>query len=376
MARKKGEELELLKKKHNVSQLYSWSKYNTYKTSTYEYFLKYVLKTPEDKNNNIYTFSGGASHEIIEKLYLNQIKYEDMINEYEDALFNFNMKELKYDRTDKEKNEKIGKKYEYCMRHFFKNHNIIDKKIDIERFIAIKVNNFLFQGYIDAIHKDGDSWIITDWKTSSIYSGDKINKEKGQLLLYGEGLNQLGVPFENIKIRWNFLKYVTAEVQQANGQMIERNMSRDEIGKSLKTNVKMWLTKAKKYTSDEIEDYLDVLIFTNNIQHLPEDIKEKYVIKDCYVYIPFTVEEIQDLKLDITNTLAEINKKEFEYSKTKDEDIWDEEINDKSSYYFSVLSGYSAKLHKPYGRYLEQFNNFKEQNKDKGEDDLSWLNEV
>lgn len=377
MARKTKSQLEAIKKKNNVSELYSWSKYNCYKNSIYEYFLKYILKILEDRDDGIYGISGGVCHDILEKFYSKQIEYKDMLQEYENSLFTFNMGELKYDRTNKEKNENIAKKYEYCLRHFFQNHNVINKKVELEKFITIKINSFIFQGYIDFIHKEDNCFIITDWKTSSIYTGKKIDKEKGQLVLYAEGIRQLGVSLENIKIRWNFLKYVIVEVQQANGKTTERNIARNEIGESLKSNAKMWLNKSNRYTEEEVESYLDLLTLTNNINNLPEDIKSKYKVSDCYVYIPITEEAIESLKSDIINTIIDISKKEVEYFKTKDENVWWEEVTDKKSYYFANLSGYSAKLHKPYGAYLDKLNLHKNQAGNiSAEDDLSWLDNV
>jgi hypothetical protein len=375
VARKTSKQLEKLKKKLNVHQLYSWSRYNCFKNSVYEYFLKYILKIKEDRDDGIYGVSGNACHSILEKFYSNEIKYEDMLQEYENYLFTFNAGELKYDRTNEEKNNNIAHKYESCIRHFFQNHNVINKKVEIEKFIIIKINSFIFQGYIDFIHKENGCFIITDWKTSSIYTGKKIDKEKGQLILYAEGLRQLGIPLENIKIRWNFLKYVTVIVQQANGKTTERNILRSEIGISLKSNAKMWLNKTKCYSDEEIESYLDLLSMTNDISCLPKDIQSKYNIRDCYVYIPFTQEEIDNLKLDIIHTIVDISKKELRYIKTKNESVWWEEITDAKSYFFANLSGYSANLHKPYAEYLEKRKN-RIESADSNEDDLSWMDDL
>jgi hypothetical protein len=376
--RKTKDELEALKKKFNVNELWSWSKYNCYKNSIYEYFLKYILHIKEDRKDGIYSVSGSVCHDILERFYGKKIKYEDMLGEYENSLFDFNMADLKYDRTNEEKNTAIAEKYENCLKYFFKNHQIIDKKVDIERFITLKVGSQVFQGYIDFLFKDGNCFVITDWKTSSIYTGKKIDKEKGQLVLYAESLIQLGVPIENIKIQWCFLKYVTVEIQQANGKTVNRNIARNEIGESLKSNVKMWLTKCKRYTDDEIESFLDIMCLTNNINELPDDIKEKYVIRDCFVNIPFSKIEIEELKDDILNTIAEISKKEIEYTKNKNENIWWEEVSDEKSYYFANLSGYSANLHKPYKEYLDKFELFKsnQNNANITEDDMEWLNEI
>ena len=150
MARKTREELNELCKQLNVRTLDSWSKYHCYKQDHWEAFLKYVLHEKEDRTNGIYAVSGGYCHDIIEKLYKGEIKYEDMIDLYEDSLLTMNIAELKYDRNDAEKNEKIANKYENCVRHFFRNHNVITQQNRIEHFITIRISDdIVLQGYID-----------------------------------------------------------------------------------------------------------------------------------------------------------------------------------------------------------------------------------
>lgn len=324
------------------------------------------------------------AHDILEKFYNKQIKYEDMVVLFKDALFTLELGGLKFDRTNEEKNKSISDKYAFNMKHFFKNHTAILTNVDLERFLAIKVGNFLFQGYADLVKKDDDgNFIIQDWKSSSIYMGQKIEKESGQLILYAEGLHQLGVPIEKIKACWNFLKYCTVTTQQANGKTTERNIERCKLGESLKSNAKMWLKKCGH--EDEIDSLLDLLKQTNSIDVLPDDVKEKYCITDCYVFVPLSQEIIDKLKVQIIDTLREIKTNEVEYKKTlNDKLFWDKNV-EKESFYFATLCGYSANLHKPYAEYLEKL---KQSNEDKNkvfsgigseavkEDDLSWLDSI
>ena len=156
MARKTNEELEIIKKKYNVDNLWSWSRFNTYKNSPYEYFLKYVAKIKEDNQPSIYLVQGGGVHSIIEEFYEDKIEYKDMIEKYENLLFDLQMADMKYNRTDEEANLKIGNKYEACVRDFFNNHQKIKEKMYIEKFITIDINGHIFHGYIDfLINRDG-----------------------------------------------------------------------------------------------------------------------------------------------------------------------------------------------------------------------------
>ena len=385
MARKTKEELTKLCKKLNTNTLWSWSRYHCYKQDRWEYFLKYVLHQKEDRANSIYCVSGGNVHDIIEKLYTGQIKYEDMSEIYEDSLFTMNCAELKYNRSDAEKNDAIANKYENCIRHFFKNHNLITFPHKVEHFITIQISDDIhMQGYIDMLYiepyidENGNERKrihIVDWKTSTRYQGEKITKEGGQLMIYAEGIRQaLNIPLEDIVCEWNFLKYVTVLVEQKNGKIKERYIERNVIGESLINTAKMWL-KSFGYDEDNINKFVEKMIFENSIECLPDKVRAKFVIKDCYIQVPLTEEEIQNLKDDIVNVVNEITDKEREYKDSGDEEIFWQEVTQADEFRLFNLSGYSRKLHKPLDEYLKNKELFlKEENADdvasSDEDDL------
>lgn len=394
MARKTGKEIEEIKKKYDVNRIWSWSRFNSYHNSQYEYFLKYILHTPEDRQDCIYTVTGGMSHDIMERLYLKKIEFHEMESEFEDAWLTAGIADLKFDRNDEIKNEKIKTKYYECLKHFFKNHRVIEHKIDIERFVTAKIGNNVFQGYIDACFKDENGCFnILDWKTSSIYKGKKAKSECGQLIVYAIALNQLGVPFDKIKICWDFLKYVSVQCEQANGKWTTREIERNEIGAKLQTSVKMWLKKLGY--EDQILEYLDILQQTNSIESLPEDVQKKYIVSDCIVYVDITNELVNRWETEIVNTIDEIIEKENTYIKLKNLDgevankvFWEsEESVEKQSYYFATLCAYSPNLHKPYQQYLDRLKLKKEETENmysgvgadisiESEDDMSWLDQL
>ena len=378
MARKTREELNEICSQLKVKTLDSWSKYHCYKQDHWEAFLKYVLHEKEDRTNGIYAVSGGYCHDIIEKLYKGEIKYEDMIDLYEDSLLTMNIAELKYDRNDAEKNEKIANKYENCVRHFFRNHNVITQQNRIEHFITIRISDdIVLQGYIDFlstekyIDKNGNERTrvrIVDWKTSTRYTGQKIDAECGQLVIYAEGIRQaLGIPLEDIVCEWNFLKYVTVTYEQKNGTLKDRYIERNSIGESLVNTAKMWL-KHFGY-EDEIDSYVDTMILDNTIDCLPDEVREKFVIKDCYVEVPLSEEKIDELKADIIETIHDFREKEKEYRETKDEMLFWQDVTDADAYRLATLSSYSRKLHKPYDAYLKEQEMFLS-NADDEEDDV------
>ena len=148
----------------------------------------------------------------------------------------------------------------------------------------------------------------------------------------------------------------------------------------------MWLKKFD-YNPD---DYIDKLILTNDISVLPKEVQEKFTINDCYIYVDITQDLIDKWTTDVINTIDEIIEKEEQYKSDYNEEIFfDTDENVKAqSYYFANLSGYSANLHKPYKKYLEQYE--REKNGDllgvlpsskkvqdtDSDDDLSWLDMI
>lgn len=393
MARLTKDELEDVKKKFNVSRLYSWSRINCFMTSPYEYFLKYVLHKKEDVDNCAYAPMGGICHEIIEKYYGNDIPYEDMVAEFDDGwLTSIEIADLKFDRNDEVKNNSIRGKYHDNLVHFFRNHVPIDGGIAIEKFVATKIGSNVLQGYIDAVHKDADgNFHVIDWKTSTKYSGKTAEEKCGQLVVYALGLHQAGVPLDKIKICWNFLKYCTVQYKQKNGAVKTRDVERCQLGDKMQSNVKMWL-KEFGY-EDKVDEYLMDMIDTNSLDVLPDEVREMYEINDCYVYVDLTDKLIEKWENEITAAIRDIAAREKDYAETKSDKCFfdDEEDVKKQSYYFSTLCSYSATLHKPYGEYLDKlekqksddvFGNMQDNNRNmddykcQNEVDLSWLNEL
>lgn len=354
MSRLTSEELQALMKKEGVDKIWSWSKINCFHTSPYEYYLKYIKKAKEDRANSIYVTTGGIAHDILEKFYTKQISYENMLEQFEDGwTVAVDIADLKFDRADEERNEKIGDKYYVNLVHFFNNHTVLKNKPIIEQFVKVKIGDNLFQGYIDCAFKDdNDNVNIVDFKTSSIYKGAKAENESGQLVLYAIGLNQQGMPMDKIKICWNFLKYVTIQYEQKNGAVKTREVERCSIGESLQSNAKTWL-KAFGYEPDE---YLKAMLDTNGIDCLPDEVKAKYVISDCYVYIDLTEELINKWTEHVITTIKDIELREADYAEThSDACFYDTDESVKAqSYYFANLCGYSRNLHKPYDEYCKR----------------------
>lgn len=394
--RKTFEELEAIKKKYNVDTLWSFSRFDTYRTSKFEYLLKYIQHKKE--NNEVisaYAPLGGAVHDLIEGLYDGKLKFEQLESEFDDIwTTNIDIADLKFDRCDSTKNDNIKTKYYKNLLHFFENYQQLPYKMLNEQYLLIKItDDIIFNGYADAIYCNEDGvYTIVDYKTSTKYSPKSLIAHSAQLILYSEALRQVGIPKDKIRCCFNFLKYVDIDYEQVNGKIKTRTVERAEIGMALQASVKTWL---KKYGyEDDMLMYLDALAQSNDIKVLPDEVQKKFVIRDSYVYIDNIWELYEELKEEIIITIDEINEKTKKYNELKDTDLdaaehlfWDDDESLKAqSYYFNNLCGYSIPTIKPYKQYLDRINeeknldllglNNNNKNQEQEEDNLSWLKDL
>ena len=348
------EQLEEIKNEYGVDTLWSWSRVNAYHTSPYEWFLSYVKHEPEDRTDCIYGTVGGMCHDILEKLYAGEIKYEDMLPEFEDAYsVARDVVELKFDRNTPEKDESLASRYYENLEHFFKNHDMIKENMHLEEFTTINIKGNILQGYIDAYYHSGEQIVILDWKTSSIYTGDKLINNSGQLVMYALSFMQRGYKLSDIHCAFNFLKYATITYKMKNGKYKSSNVERRLLAEKLQTPCKTWL----KDGGYDVDEYLKKLIDSNgDLSVMPDDVQEKITVTDCYVEVPLTNELVQHWIEYVDDTINEINDKIELYKMLDDDEVFmeDEEQVAKESYYHATLSGYSANKHIPYKRYLER----------------------
>lgn len=290
--RKTFEELNDLCKKFGTDRLWSWSRVNCTHNSLYEYYLKYIAREKEDRADSIYTVTGGISHDIIEKFYSSEITKAQMLEEFEDGWITaFDISELKFNRSDSEKNNDIADKYYKNLIHFFKNHTVLPQKVALEQFVTIKIGDEYYQGYIDALTTDENgNYVIIDWKTSSLYRGEKALNECGQLVMYSMALHQKGIPYEKIRICWNFLKYCNVYIKQDDKYTISwttvkdedksKDVTVDKLFSTYKASMKAW-AKQLGYSKDDIDILLENIEinlaeggYCDFSDYVPKDIRE------------------------------------------------------------------------------------------------------
>lgn len=312
--------------------IWSYSRLNTLHNCLYEYYLARIKRC--ESIDNIYSMCGSYAHDILENFYNNKIQFEKMADKFEQDFLDVEISDFKFS-NDENRNEKMRKKYVECIIHFFKNHKIVPYKVLTEQEVWIDVKGNLFIGYIDAIHKEGNDYIITDYKTSSIneYKGKKLKEKQKQLLLYALGLHQLGIPLENIKIRWNFLKYTNISYKLKNGKTKicegERNKWINKIKSPLRKD--LIATGLQDFEADLL---INDCMIDNNLNKINENIRNKYQLDDCYVYGEVNEESINELINGLIHDIDTIKKK----GKEEKEWLIDGITKDKE-YYCNVLCG-------------------------------------
>ena len=383
----------------------SWSKFNTFIEDPYSFYLKYVHdpRIPEERQNS-YAFLGDIVHNGLEALYEGSKTMDQIIQEFENKFTEQRMSSINF-VSDEEKNKKIEEGYYTCIKHFFNNYEKVSKDSKLEIFVGWKFGDYFMQGYIDhmypftentyktdengeTIKDENDNPIIEstipylaieDFKTSTIYSGEKIKQNSGQLKLYAYMISKMyNIPIKSIRIGWNFLKYVSVDIEQKNGKVKTSHILRNEIPEALSTKTKMW-AKHFKYSEEEINEFYNIMCKNaseykdkNIFDGIPEEISQKFKIKDCIVTIPIDDEIIDEFIKYIETTIKEIDQKIMLFKVTKDEKLFWSEITKSNSFYYFNLCGYTAKNHKPLKEYLDKISTFE----DSPKEDLKLGNDV
>ena len=371
-------------KENGCSYTLSWSKLNTFVEDPFSFYLKY-LKGIKEERQNAYAYFGDIVHHGLEDFYGGK-EMSEVIKNFEEKFLEHSISDLKF-VSDTEKNAKIENDYYTCIKHFLHNYKKVSKQSKLETFVGWKFDDYYMNGYIDHmypfIENDKEYVVIEDFKTSTIYSGEKIETNSGQLKLYCYMIHKMyGIPVTSMKIGWNFLKYVAIDIEQINGKIKTSKVLRNGIPEALESKLKSW-GKMLKYSSDEIEGFMDIVrknseeYKDNNItEGLPDDIACKFKIRDCFVEIPLSEEILNDFINYVNEQIKIMSDKISLYKVTEDSNLFWTEINDKNKFFFLNLCGYTSKYHLPLRKYLENIKTFdggtkKSDNKNiKVEDDI------
>ena len=103
------DELEKVKQKYGVDILWSFSRFNCYRTSKYEYMLKYVAKVKENNDKiSAYAPLGTVCHNNIESYYEGKLSANDLPNEFDPSQLEISYEGIEEADYQTKKEDKAG----------------------------------------------------------------------------------------------------------------------------------------------------------------------------------------------------------------------------------------------------------------------------
>lgn len=198
-------------------------------------------------------------------------------------------------------NQNIENNWRGDIEHFVENFEKLDKDMITEKHFLFEItSNIWLQGYIDAMYMDDNGdLVIVDWKTSSKFTGKSLVKAGRQLLIYKMAVEHMTGKKVN-QVAWYMIKYIYVKYGKVKSMKSRRKWVEE---------TKNPILKALKSTGQEdfiSELMLDEAIKNNNLDNLPKEIQDMFVLEDCMLYYEATPERISECLEYVQNTVAEI----------------------------------------------------------------------
>lgn len=254
-------------------------------------------------------------HQYIEDVYRGNITdVSDFNQKLHNKLFELELMDLDFP------SEVIKKSFVKDMDHFTKNFNKLDGEFTLEKMFVSQIGEHYLLGYIDAIRStkdenDNKKIEVVDWKTSSKFTGSKLEHAGRQLVIYKLGLEQT-TDMQINEIKWCMLKYIYVCWVQQNGKVKKKMVNR---GKLIKEMTKTFEKEMIKSGMDEIEVGLSIMNAeaNNSFTDLPSIITDKYWLEDCFIEYEATDKVIKEVEDYVVNTIEEIESKDIH-----NESVW------------------------------------------------------
>lgn len=268
-----------------------------------EYYNTYIKKNRGI--SNCYGEVGSEMHDYIENVYRgNIVDTSDFNQKLHNKLLELEIMDLDFP------SEVIKNSFVKDMDHFTKNFNKLDGNFTLEKMFVTQIGEQYLLGYIDAIQVDEeDNTNIIDWKTSSRFTGSKLQHAGRQLVIYKLGLEKTsGININEIK--WAMLKYINVCWKLKNGNIKKKMVNRGKLIKEMKNTFEKEMLNSGMY---EIEVGMILMLAesNNSFKDLPSMITDKYWLEDCFVEYEATEEIIKEVEDYVVNTIEEIESKDI-----------------------------------------------------------------
>lgn len=318
------EELERIKEINPNAKFWSISKINNFNNCKRSFYYTYINK--KEQKQNIYSILGSSVH----------ADYEDFIEGRTDKLEPNNFKEA-WIKTGifgiKFMSDSVKNNWKKDIDEMYKWYKKPSGELLSEVGFILKLSeNDYLQGYIDLIKIFEDGSVgIYDYKTSSKFDKKKMIEAGRQLAVYQLAIKEL-YNLDVIENGWIMSKYLTVKV----GDYKPKNIvsAREWVSKCSSQIIN--LNKKEKYIDN---DLLNMLLskceIDNNIDILPQEIKDRISVETCFVSYEVTEDVEKETKAYILNTIKEIEKLNIE-----EERDWEVNVNE---FFCSNLCSFSGK---------------------------------
>lgn len=354
--------------------VYSYSKLCSWHGCKYNYYQAYILH--KRSKNNIYNSIGTVVHDDLEKIYHHEQTLEQAKKSFHNIIKECEDKGIKFPSNPP--TTKIN--YLKNMNHFFDNYKIINTQMQTEQFVLYKIpridnpqkdeDYIWIQMYVDSIvpiykNNELNSLLVNDWKTSSKFTKQDLLEKGRQLIIYKLGVEQMiGVPVS--KVGWTMLKYVYScymtKGSKQNPSKVKKSIQQRKDG--VKFLKKRLVDEYIKMGHDTMEAELIVgkMVNDNDLSNLPQELKNKYWVEDCFLEYDFDDKIIDECNDWIKKTVQEIERTEKHIN-----NFPPKEITDKDNYFCFNLCGRPDCIHLLKYK-QEHANNFKKEQKIKNID--------
>lgn len=292
-----------------MDRIWSYSRVSKFEACKWDYVATYLWHMELSKGN-IYSFMGSQFHQEMEDFYNHEIGYDDLYKQWSKFVAKWESDPARYmfDTV------KIKDGYIKNLNHYFKHTKVMtDKAVNEKPVRAIvksdKGNKYVFVGYVDTEYTDEDgNLVLVDYKTSSksSFSKAKLPEKSMQLRLYAMAEHQVhGTPYDKIKARFDMAKYCTVHFKQENGKWKTSVQERYQWVEKMRKKLE---TKLKKTDLDPIaiEEMIDTACANNDMDNLPEDIREQFYIENYFIEIDINEDDMKELNKHIGNKCDEI----------------------------------------------------------------------
>lgn len=353
MGRLTRDQQKVIKDKFGVDRLWSYSRWSCFSEHPWEYRMKYLEGNYTD--GNIYTVFGTISHDTIQDFYDGKYAYEEMINVFNEKVMEWrsNPNGMKF-LSDKSEDDYIS-----SLEHYFQNTEVVPFKIRNELPILYRTkyaktgDPLVFIGYVDSIYKDDDGIThLVDYKTSTDtgFTGKNLKEKSRQLLLYAMAVSQRqGIPLETMNLRFDMMKYVNVEFKMKDKVNSKGGITKEGNWKPSRKLRTSWVSKSENNIRKaltwccpeldviEIDELVDKAIEEESLDCLPEIARSRFKLSNCYIDVPVTQEDVDDLDELLGSSCQECI--ELEASDNLEEAFPEPVIDYGNKFYYEQLSG-------------------------------------